>query len=301
MRVRAMAWKRREACALIAAALLAPSAVRAAAPVDRWFTTSDGVRLHYLEAGPPGAAPVLFVPGWTMPAWIFERQIAALSGRYHVFALDPRGQGRSDIPAAGYEPVRRGRDIGELIAARIARPAVIVGWSLGVLDTLSYLRAEGDAQVAGLVLVDNSIGEGPPPRPRAGGAATRTELERGKAREAFVSGMFARDPGLGYRARLTGDSLRMPVSAERALLAYPVPREAWRAAVHSTERPILYVIRPRLRVQGEALVASRPNARMVVFETAGHALFVDEAERFNTLLLDFMSRVMAREVQVARP
>ena len=305
MRMVDMAWRRREACALVVAFLLAaPVPAAAATAADRWFTTSDGVRLHYLEAGPAEAAPILFVPGWTMPAWIFERQIAALSARYHVFALDPRGQGRSDIPAQGYEPVRRGRDIGELIAARIDRPVVIVGWSLGVLDTLSYLRAEGDGRVAGLVLVDNSIGEGPPPKPRPA-PARRDEVERGKAREAFVTGMFSRDPGLGYRARLTGDSLRMPVAAEKALLAYPVPREQWRAAVHATARPILYVVRPRLRAQGEALVASRPNARMEVFETAGHALFVDEPDRFNALLFAFMEqeavRRMARDVQAARP
>jgi len=32
---------------------------------------------------------------------------------------------------------------------------------------------------------------------------------------------------------------------------------------------------------------------MVVFEDAGHALFVDEAERFNALLIDFLDRRVA--------
>lgn len=34
------------------------------------FTTSDGVELHYLEGG--SGPPLVFVPGWTMPAWIWE-------------------------------------------------------------------------------------------------------------------------------------------------------------------------------------------------------------------------------------
>lgn len=288
----------RRTLGLLAAAMAfaAPALAHAGSPpADRWFTTTDGVKLHYVEAGPAGAPPILFVPGWTMPAWIFDRQVAGLSDRYRVFVLDPRGQGRSDIPATGYEPVRRGKDVGELVA-RIDRPVVIVGWSLGVLDTLSYLRASGDGRVAGLILVDNSIGEGPPPAPRGAGPVDRSSADRARARQAFVAGMFSRDPGEGYRTRLTADSLRMPVAAERALLSYPLPREAWRAAVHSTARPILYVVRPRFREQAEALVASRPNARMVVFETAGHALFVDEAERFNALVAGFM----ARDVQTAR-
>ena len=68
----------------------------------RSFITSDGARLHYLEAGPAGAQTVLFVPGWTMPGWIFERQIGALSDRFHVLALDPREQGESEVTRFGY-------------------------------------------------------------------------------------------------------------------------------------------------------------------------------------------------------
>jgi hypothetical protein len=40
-----------------------------------FVTTRDGVRIHYLEAGPRTPAgktvPILFVPGWTMPAEIW--------------------------------------------------------------------------------------------------------------------------------------------------------------------------------------------------------------------------------------
>ena len=83
---------------------------------SQYFVTSDGVRLHYLEAGPNGGKILLFVPGWTMPAWIWAPQIAAFSAQYHVVAFDPRGQGDSDVPATGYEPGRRGQDIAELVA-----------------------------------------------------------------------------------------------------------------------------------------------------------------------------------------
>ena len=78
-----------------------------------------------------------------MPAWIWMPQILAFSHRYHVVAFDPRGQGDSAVPATGYEPVRRGRDIAELIAHLDPPPVVVVGWSLGVLDTLASVHVAG--------------------------------------------------------------------------------------------------------------------------------------------------------------
>ena len=116
-------------------------------------------------------------------------------------------------------------------------------------------------------------------------------------RAAFVAGMFANDPSADYRARLTDQALRMTVEDERRLLAYDVPREYWRAAVHSTDRPVLYVVRPRWREQGDNLVRTHADASMTVFEDSGHALFVDEAERFNALLIDFIDHRVARTLQ----
>ncbi len=269
---------------------------------SRSFITSDGARLHYLEAGPSDARTVVFVPGWTMPAWIFDRQIAALDDRFHVLALDPRGQGESEVTRFGYAHERRGRDIGELIEHAAAGPVVLVGWSLGVLDSLAYLADAGDDRIAGLVLIDNSIGEAPAPRPAAAprSVAPRSEPtpeERRAMRAAFVSGMFAHDPGADYRARLTAQALRMTVEDERRLLAYDVPRAYWRAAVHSTDRPVLYIVRPRWREQGENLIGTHADASMTVFENAGHALFVDEAERFNAVLIDFLDHRVAGTLQ----
>lgn len=288
----------------VVAVATAVSGDAAAGAESRSFITSDGARLHYLEAGPSEAPTVVFVPGWTMPAWIFEPQIAALEDRFHVLALDPRGQGESEVARFGYTHERRGRDIGELIDHAASGPVVLVGWSLGVLDSLAWVAEAGDDRIAGLVLIDNSIGEEPAPVARAAAprstapAPEPTPVERRARRAAFVASLFAHDPGADYRARLTDQALRMPVEDERRLLAYDVPREYWRAAVHSTDRPVLYVVRPRWRAQGENLVRTHADAAMTVFEDAGHALFLDEAERFNALLIDFLDRRAAgRAVQ----
>ncbi len=300
------AWTRAAMVGVMGGAVLAGTTIASGGAVEaadsRSFITSDGARLHYLEAGPSEALTVVFVPGWTMPAWIFEAQIEALSNRFHVLALDPRGQGESEVTRFGYTWERRGRDVGELIDHAASGQVVLVGWSLGVIDSLAWVAQSDGADIAGLVLIDNSIGEGPPPQPAASPPRSAvpppepTPEERRTRRAAFVASMFAHDPGPDYRARLTDQALRMSVDDERRLRAYDAPRDYWRAAVHSSDRPVLYVVRPTFREQGEALVRTHPNASMTVFEDAGHALFVDEPERFNALLIDFLDTRVARPV-----
>jgi len=165
---------------------------------------------------------------------------------------------------------------------------VVVAWSLGVLDTLAYIHGFGDRGVAALVLVDNSVGEDPPPTPlphRPGPVLPHPEKMR-----RFVSGMFAHPPGPAYLERLTQATLRTPEYASKLLLAYPLPRSYWREAVYAATCPVLYVVHPRWAAQAETLQRNRPGTETVLFATAGHALFVDEPARFNAVLDSFLRR-----------
>ena len=278
---------------LLAVLSLAAAPARAG---DRFFTTSDGVRLHYIEAG-RGHTMVL-VPGWTMPAWIWAAQIADFARRFHVVAFDPRSQGGSDLTWTGNEPFRRGQDIAELIARLPPEPVLLVGWSLGVLDSLAYLHQYGDARLAGLVLVDNSVGEEPAPAPeryaRALGPRRRRPVPRADSLRAFVRGMFVRPPPSAYLDRLAEAALRTPAPVAAQLLAYPLPRSFWREAVYSTTRPILYIVRPGLGGQAANLAAHDPTAESLVLAGVGHAMFAEDPARFDTLVADFIRRRLWR-------
>jgi non-heme chloroperoxidase len=284
---------------LVASLLLGPLAAPCLAQslpggvTDHFFLSSDGVRLHYLEAGPSAAHTLVFVPGWTMPAWIWMPQIQAFSRRYHVVAFDPRGQGDSAAPASGYEPVRRGRDVAELIDRLGNQSVVVIGWSLGVLDILASIHVAGDSRLAGLVLVDNSVGEEPAPAPppfRLGPRRNARPPSYSESMKAFVRAMFRRPQPPVYLDRLAEATLRTPPAASRLLLSYPMPRSYWREAVYATKVPLLYVIRPRWVAQGENLMRNRPDTEMEVFTDAGHALFIDDAARFNSVTDDFIRR-----------
>src|SRR5262245_10850326 len=62
--------------------MVAPCLAIAAEPTfkEGWFTTNDGVKLHYLEAG--SGNPLVMIPGWSQSAIEFKYQLAGLS--YHT-------------------------------------------------------------------------------------------------------------------------------------------------------------------------------------------------------------------------
>ena len=272
--------------------LLLAGAARAA---DRYFLTSDGVRLHYTENG--HGRTVVMVPGWTMPAWIFEQQIRAFSVYYRVVAFDPRSQGDSDVAATGHDPWRRGQDIAELLARLGPDPVLLIGWSLGVLDSLAYVHENGDHRIAGLVLVDNSVGEDPAPSGGGSGAGRSVRsarhpprLTRTEQMRHFVAGMFLHPQPAPWLDRLTEACLHTPPAAASALLAYPVPRSFWKEAVYSTGHPVLYVVRPAWAGQAMNLANHHPNAESVIMDGVGHALFVDDPGRFDRVVEAFIRR-----------
>ncbi len=66
------------------------------------FAKVNGIRMHYLEWGEPGAPDVLLVHGWTSWAQSWSYVAKQIQERYHIIAPDHRGHGESDKPETGY-------------------------------------------------------------------------------------------------------------------------------------------------------------------------------------------------------
>jgi microsomal epoxide hydrolase len=224
-----------------------------------------------------------------MPASIWQAQLASLSQRYRVAALDPRGQGQSEVPAEGYTAERRARDIAEFVARY--PHVVLVGWSLGALEALQYVHQFGDTQVEALVLVDSSVGEEPAPPP--GNFLDDLRANREKALDAFIRAIFRSKRPPGEHKQLLDGALKMPLAASIDLLSYPFPREHWRDIARAFRKPLLYVVTPQFAEQAQNLSRNRPGTRIEVFADAGHTLFVDEPQRFNALLDNFLGALPA--------
>jgi non-heme chloroperoxidase len=301
-----------------------PSANAGTTPKSGFVTTPDGVKIHYVEAGktkvagagavghptptdatvtkgdvalesPHQFTSILFVPGWTMPAWIWDKQIEYFSDDWRVVAMDPRAQGDSSKGATDYSPAARARDIKAVIDHLKLAPVGVIGWSMGVTDIASYVAQFGTGSLAGIVFVDGIAGSDPGQIPKGiQDFIDAMKSDRQKETADFVRSMFRKPQSEEYLARLTKVSLEMPAKA-----AIDALTAAWaadnRGALARIDKPTLIVgAKGPFVPRYEEMQKRIPNSRIEIFDGVGHALFVDDPDRFDGLLEDFLFDIQQR-------
>ena len=103
---------------------------------DRWVETSDH-RLHFLEHGEAGAPALLILPGITSPAITWDFVAAELASDHHVFTMDLRGRGLSDV-GEDFSTAELARDVAEsLPPLGLDRPAIL-GHSAGARVAVTF-------------------------------------------------------------------------------------------------------------------------------------------------------------------
>ena len=126
---------------------------------DHFFTTADGLRLHYRDypaLGPARGLPILCLHGLTRNVRDFEGlapRLAAVGRR--VIVASQRGRGRSDPDpqAERYQPVTYSDDMMGLLDALTIDRAVFIGTSMGGLMTM-IIASHPPQRVAAAVLND---------------------------------------------------------------------------------------------------------------------------------------------------
>lgn len=306
--------------ALLAALFLTSSvAAQSAKTKSGYITTPDGVKIHYIEAGsarttgsfrvggpPPKAGEVskgrvtigdlkqgpsiLFVPGWTMPGWIWEKQIDHFSKTHRVVAMDPRGQGESSKPTEGYFPAARARDIKAVVDQLELAPVVLVGWSMGVTELAAFVDQFGTADLAGLVFVDDVPGADVPTEQFKNVLSFINGFaqDRRGATDPFVRSFFKKPQPEEYLKRVVEASMNTPTNTAVTLLVGKFGADL-RPALKKIDKPTLIVAaRSSFLYLIQAIQPQIAGSRLEIFEDAGHALFVDDAEEFNALLDAFL-------------
>ena len=271
------------------------------------FTTSDGVRLHYIEAG--SGKPLVMIPGWSQTAAQFKRQIEGLSDKYRVIAIDMRGHGESDKPDYGYRIHRLSADVHEFLAAKGLRGVTLAGHSMGCSVIWGYWELYGSDRLSKLILIDQMpmITANPiwsdKEKEDAGAILDKNSLydvtnalagaEGVKTTEGFITGMFTKQYPRDDLNWVIQQNLKMP-RPYAARLLYDHATNDWRDQIPRINIPTLVVGAKTSLVgwKSQQWVGSQiPGSRVEIFEEAeggNHFMFMENPEKFNRIVKEFI-------------
>jgi pimeloyl-ACP methyl ester carboxylesterase len=113
------------------------------APVERFFHNGE-VAINYAEFPPStgsgrrreGGKPLLLIHGLSGRWQGWRPVIPGLTERWHVYAIDLRGHGRSGHATAVYDRAAYSKDAAAFIEKVVGGPACVIGHSLGALTAL---------------------------------------------------------------------------------------------------------------------------------------------------------------------
>lgn len=258
---------------------------------SRFFTTSDRVKLHYLQAGTGSA--ILFIPGFLTPAEIWQPQLDHFSKQHGVVALDPRSHGKSDKPNHGHYPARLAKDIYETIGELNLPSVVLVAWAFGCSDALTYVQNHGTKQLRGLVLVDGFVGRDRTSERVMSYLEWNLKIQENHEVEVrkFVRSWFKQPHSEEYLGRIGEATLKYPLDSIAAMQASHQVLENQSSVLGTIDVPLMYVGIEEKRDQAEVVRENASEARIEFVDNAGHALFVDQPAEFNRILSDFLTQV----------
>lgn len=117
-----------------------------------WFSSTDGVQLHYSDWGQ--GRPVVMLHGWPLHSASWDFHAGQLADRgYRVIRYDRRGFGRSEQPWAGYDYDTLAADLQALLQHLDLEDTVLVGFSMAAGEVARYLARYGSAAVSAAVIV----------------------------------------------------------------------------------------------------------------------------------------------------
>ncbi|MFL6579653.1 MAG: alpha/beta fold hydrolase [Burkholderiales bacterium] len=271
------------------------------------FTTSDGVRLHYVEAG--SGKPLVMIPGWSQTAAQFKAQLDGLSDKYHVIAIDMRGHGESDKPNYGYRIHRLSADVHEFLVAKGLKDVTLAGHSMGCSVIWGYWELYGADRLSKLILVDQMpmITTNPvwsdKEKEDAGAILDKNSLydvtnalagpEGVKTTEGFITGMFTKQYPRDQLGWVIEQNLKMP-RPYAARLLYDHATNDWRDQIPRINIPTLVVGAKSSLVgwKSQQWVGSQiPGSRVEIFEESeggNHFMFMENPEKFNRIVKEFI-------------
>ncbi|MCW8310191.1 alpha/beta hydrolase [Sphingobacterium sp. InxBP1] len=273
--------------------------VPASAGRAEYIEVEKGVKLHVTDLGE--GKPIVLIHGWPLSDEMYEYQYQYLSRKgFRVIGITLRGFGKSDKPYGRYDFNVFSDDIKVILEKLDIKNATLGGFSLGGAVVLHYVTKYNSAHVSKLALFGAAAPswkqrEGFPdglPDAVVEELINATKIQRQDLIASFGAGFPAKEGNISKNVEKWLESINLQASpyaitesitALRDLDLRPqlskinIPVTIFQG-VYDKNCPLIWA---------EQLQKGIKNATLIRFENSGHALFVEELEKFNTELEKF--------------
>lgn len=245
--------------------------------------------------------PLVLMPGFATGSWIWYKQLPELSRYYQTIVFDNRGVGRSERLIFPYNMQSMVNDVLQLLNFLGIEKAHILGASMGgfIAQELALQHSE---RVASLILCCTSFGGKNHVSPSAETLLALASLQDPNSEPKIRKSLnFAFAPEF---QRLNPQEIEKVVEKRLAnpILGAAYVSQLQAAMAFDTEDRLATLQIPTLVVTGDQdlmvpaenshnLVNRIKGAKLVVINGAGHSVFIESAQTFNQLVIDFLHSI----------
>jgi non-heme chloroperoxidase len=247
---------------------------------DKYFTTSDGVRLHYYVSG--SGTPLVIFPGYGQDVSKFANVYKTLEKHFTIYCLDYRWLGKSDSPAYGYHIERLAKDAREMIEDAKIGKFYLFGHSMGNTVAWCYFSIFGQDKVLKYILGDEA--------PCLITDPNWTDKEV----ETYTGSAPRKDMFKAWRRPTsTPENPTLQQEMMSRLLNDHLGRD-WRDVITNIKVPTMIVMGGKSHFASPLLwnwlQETIKGSRLEVIQEAGHGFYESHPDAFNGLMMDFLKK-----------
>src|SRR5215213_6992690 len=252
--------------------------------------------------------PLVLIPGFRTGLWLWFKQVEALARKFRVITFDPRGIGQSADSGEPFTIAKLADELADMLNALGIEQAHILGASFGGFVAQEFAIAYPQ-MTRGLILCCTSSGGAGHLLPAASTLQTLSAIEGLNTEErtrhnllTAFSPKFISEQTAEVE-KVIALRLRNPVS-DRTHFA-----QLQAAAVFDAASRVGAIKAPTLVLTGDEdtivlpgnsknLVAQIPDARLIVIAGGSHMFFIEQPEKFNGAVIEFIEGIERQEQAV---
>ncbi|HEY0743980.1 MAG TPA: alpha/beta hydrolase [Chryseosolibacter sp.] len=264
-----------------------------------YIEVEKNVKLHVTDIGE--GKPIVLIHGWPLSDAMYEYQYQSLAQKgFRVIGITLRGFGKSDRPYGKYDFDVFSDDIKVVLEKLNVQNAVLGGFSMGGAVVLHYVTKYNGAHISKLALFAAAAPswkqrEGSPhgvSDADAEGLIKATLTGRQDLIASFGAAFPARDGNISKNVEKWLENINLEAWPYAITQSITALRDLdLRPELAKVKVPVAIFHGPQDKLCSfafaEELHKGIKNSYIVRFENSGHALFVEEAEKFNNELEKF--------------